>query len=254
MEKGVYLNELAKLWSGCRYCSRLQGRKNIVFGEGNPDAKIVIVGEAPGATEDETGLPFVGTSGKFLDLILGETSARPETIEVVQRLHGKRLRDGELEALKIELRNWLYQDFFFTNTIMCRPPDNTDPIASEIVACNSRLMETIYTIDPLLIIACGRISAEVLLKAKSVNIGKIRGELAEAPIRGRSIEFTYPVMPIYHSSYLLRKNDHNSKDGDSSKTYKDVLRAMHIYDEMMLQNYGVPKPKTRPDLKEDEKE
>lgn len=248
MDKVRYLSTMADAWCRCRACPRLADRKNAVFGEGNPDAGIVIVGEAPGATEEETGLPFVGKAGNFLDLILAETSARPEVIQIVEMLHGKRLNIEDMLELRRALRGWLYQDFFFTNTVMCRPPENVDPIPQETDNCKTRLFETIYTIDPLIIIACGRIAAEVLLQVKNVNISRSRGQVIDTTFQGRGTQFTYPVIPIFHSSYLMRKNDHNSDDGDTKKTFQDVLLAMHIYDELKLRHDGTPKPATRPSL------
>jgi uracil-DNA glycosylase family 4 len=139
-------------------------------------------------------------------------------------------------------------DYFFTNCVMCRPPENADPIPKEIANCNTRLVETIYVIDPILIMAVGRISAETLMRAKSINIGKVRGELHEVVFQGRLIQFSYPVIPIYHTSYLMRKNDFNNDDGDAVKTLADVIRAMHIYDELKLRHDGTPKPLDRPPL------
>jgi uracil-DNA glycosylase family 4 len=249
MNKGDYLGQMEAIWSQCRACPRLAERKKPVFGFGNPDAGVVIVGEAPGATEEKEGLPFVGPSGRLLDLILGECSARPEVIEIVEKLHEtRRFRPEEEKELREALRAWLYQDYFFTNTIMCRPPENADPIPKEIHNCSTRLLETIYTIDPVLIIAVGRIAAEALLQSKSVNISRVRGNLHEVAFQGRLIEFTYPVIPVLHTSYLLRKNDFNSEDGDAKKTFNDILRAIHIYDELMLRHYGIPKPQRRPVL------
>ncbi len=249
MNKGDYLGQMEQVWNQCRACPRLADRRRAVFGYGNPDAGIVIVGEAPGATEEKEGLPFVGRSGQLLDIILGECSARPEVVDLMEKINSaKKFREGEEKALREALRAWLYQDFFFTNTVMCRPPENADPIPKEIQNCGTRLEETIYTVDPIIIIAVGRISAEALMHSKSVNISRIHGQLHEVAIQGRSGPVTYPMIPIFHTSYLMRKNDFNSDDGDAKKTYTDVLRAMHLYDEMMFRHYGVPKPETRPSL------
>ncbi len=249
MDKESYLNQMDQAWRQCRACPRLVDRKHAVFGFGNPNADIVIVGEAPGTQEDAAGLPFVGRSGQLLDLLLGQASVRPEVKQITTELaSGKRMESGDEKALREMLRGWLYQDYFFTNCVMCHPPENADPIPKEITNCNSRLVETIYVVDPILILAVGRISAETLLRAKSVNIGKVRGELHEVSFQGRLIQFRYPVIPIYHTSYLMRKNDFNSDEGDAAKTQFDIIRAMHIYDELKLRHDGTPKPLDRPPI------
>lgn len=246
--KGQRLNAMAQAWSRCNACPRLAERKNMVFGDGNPDADVVIVGEAPGRDEDASGNPFVGRAGNFLDLFLGQASARPEVIEIVKKLVSKR-PPADDDQLRSGLRAWLYQDFFYTNTVMCRPPENTDPIPKEIHNCNSRLMETIYLVDPIIIIAVGRVSAETLLRAKSANISKVRGDVHDITVTGRESTFTYPVMPIFHPAYLLRKNDFNNEDGDAKKTYEDILRVMHLCDELKFRNDGIPRPDKRPPLR-----
>src|SRR3954462_206153 len=87
MGKGEYLRAMANAWSQCTACPRLcLERKNAVFGYGNPDAQIMIVGEAPGANEDESGMPFVGKAGMLLDQYLGQVSARPEIIQIMREL------------------------------------------------------------------------------------------------------------------------------------------------------------------------
>lgn len=249
MDKEAYLNQMDQAWRQCRACPRLVERKNAVFGYGNPDAEIVIVGEAPGTQEDASGLPFVGRSGHLLDIILGQASIRPEVRQLTMELtSGKRWSQADEKGLRDNLREWLYQDFFFTNCVMCHPPENADPIPKEIASCNTRLMETIYVVDPILVMAVGRISAETLFRAKSINIGKVRGELHEMSFQGRLITFNYPVIPIYHTSYLMRKNDFANEDGDAVKTLHDVIRAMHIYDELKFRHDGTPKPLDRPPL------
>lgn len=250
MDKGAHLKQMYNLWSGCRFCPRLQGRKQIVFGDGNPDADILIIGEAPGANEEATGLPFVGKAGNLLDILLAQASARPEVIHLFEELTGpdsSRLSGEASDRLRQELRGWLLQEFFYTNTIMCRPPENADPIPTEVNNCNPRLLETIYTVDPMIIITCGKIATETVLKKKS-GINGIRGQIHEMTFQGKGTAFTYPVMPIFHTSYLMRKNDFNNNDGDGIKTYMDILKVMHIVDELRLQHYGTPKPDKRPPL------
>lgn len=250
--KEEYLRQLATSWSNCQACPRLvEERSNVVFGMGSPDADVMIIGEAPGVTEDEQGLPFVGKTGNLLDIFLAQISARQEVIDIYSEIVNVKGATPASEAtrqhLRKDLRSWLGVDYFFTNTIMCHPPENADPIPTEIGNCSTRLKETIYTVDPLLIIACGKIAAESLLK-KKVNISSVRGELFDCIMEGRVGPITYPVMPIYHPSYLMRKNDFNSDEGDAARTVRDLLKAMHICDDLRLRHYGTPKPPLRPKL------
>lgn len=257
-QKGPHLGSLQLAWSNCQGCMLSQTRKNIVFGYGNPDAQVMVIAEAPGKTEDEQGYPLIGQSGQFLDIILAETSADPDIIalscEITEsntaaaRLRKQERRDGALtgvEEMRRQMRGLLLNYFYFTNVVMCRPPENRDPTPKEVEACRKRLLEQIYTIDPVLIIAVGRVSLEVLLN-KKISIGSARGTTFEVEIPGRILPYRVGVLPVFHPSYLLRKNDFSQRDGDSRKTFEDFLAGMKILDQFNFDHYGLPKPKTRP--------
>jgi uracil-DNA glycosylase len=120
----------------CTKCGLSKTRKNFVFGEGSPDADILFVGEAPGAVEDETGIPFVGRAGKLLD---------------------KGLKHIGLDRSRV----------FIANVLKCRPPGNRDPLPEEIALCEPYLHRQIELINPQVIVALGRISARTLLRLPS---------------------------------------------------------------------------------------
>ncbi len=246
MDKNFNLNALAQSWGQCQSCGLCMDRKTIVFGMGNPNAQVMIVGEAPGQKEDEWGVPFVGAAGQLLDSYLSEVSHRQEVIDAAQTLkNAKRASEGERPQLQIQLRTLLLDEFYFTNIVMCRPPENRDPLPKEMEACRPRLLEQIYTVDPVLILAAGRIAAEALVH-KKVSITQQRGELFDIEFDGRGIQYRYSVMAVLHPAYLLRKNDFRQSGGDAQKTYNDFLRAMMIVDEYNLRHYGLQKPRTRP--------
>lgn len=158
------LEELQGRLDGCTRCALSQGRTNIVFGVGNPQADLVLVGEAPGREEDIKGFPFVGEAGRLLDKILF--------------------------AMQLSRR-----DVYICNVIKCRPPSNRDPQPEEIAACEQFLKLQLAAIKPQLIIALGRFAAQTLLQTKA-PIGKLRGHWQE--YQG------IPLMPTYHPAYLLR--------------------------------------------------
>lgn len=240
MEK---LQKLYDLWHGCAKCPLYQTRPSpdIVFGEGNPNARVMIIGEGPGEEEERTSLPFVGPSGQLLNQMLALISDDTGIQEVSKwydtaprtKMNMKRFHDAVLE--------WRHQEFFITNIVSCRPPENRQPNNVEIKACSGRLRSLIYEIDPLVIIAVGKTSLEALIHRTS-EITKKRGQLHEVDVHGRVGKVTYPVMPILHPSYLLRKADWKNPDGDYAKTVKDIYKAMRLKDELMLHQYGIPIP------------
>ncbi len=150
----------------CTRCKLSEGRKNIVFGSGNPKADIVFVGEGPGADEDEQGLPFVGRAGKKLT----------EIIEKGMGLNREK-------------------DTYICNIVKCRPPGNRDPEAEEIAACNPFLIQQLKAIKPKVIVALGKPASSTLL-GRDVLITKERGTWHEyAGIK---------LMLTLHPSYLIR--------------------------------------------------
>jgi DNA polymerase len=158
------LNDVRMDLGDCRRCDLYKGRKNIVFGEGNPNAELVFVGEAPGADEDDQGRPFVGRAGQLLTKII--------------------------EAMKMQRR-----DVYICNILKCRPPGNRNPAAGEIAACEPFLVKQLESIRPKVICALGTFAAQTLLKT-DVAISILRGNFH----RYHDI----PLMPTYHPAYLLR--------------------------------------------------
>ncbi len=148
----------------CTKCKLYKTRKNPVFGEGNPNARLVFIGEAPGATEDMQGRPFVGRAGDLLTKIIS--------------------------AMGISR-----QDVYICNVVKCRPPGNRDPEDDEINACISYLRRQITLISPEAICILGRISGQTLL-GKNFRITRDRGKWFTY--------MGIPVMPTFHPAYLLR--------------------------------------------------
>lgn len=159
------LESIQKALQGCTKCRLHETRKNIVFGEGSPDARIIFIAEAPGANEDETGKPFVGRSGELITRI----------IENAMGLTRK--------------------EVYISNIVKCRPPGNRDPLPDEIDACIDVLNAQIDAIRPEMIIALGRVAAQNLLHTKK-PISSLRGEFQTY----HGIE----MMPTFHPSYLLK--------------------------------------------------
>ena len=148
----------------CTACDLHSTRRNVVFGSGSPQARLVLVGEAPGQEEDRQGEPFVGRSGQLLTKIL------------------------EAIAFKRE-------DVFICNILKCRPPENRDPLPQEVASCEPHLQRQLAILQPRLICCLGRIAAQTLLKTDA-SLGRLR----EAVHFYRGI----PVLVTYHPAYLLR--------------------------------------------------
>lgn len=150
--------------ANCKACELYKTRKNYVFGDGNPNADLMFIGEAPGASEDEKGLPFVGKAGKLLDDLL---------------------KDVGIER----------KDVYIANCLKCRPPNNRDPQEAELKACRPFLDKQISLVKPSVIVTLGRFALTQLL-GNDKKITHSRGLVFEK-------EF-YKVIPTYHPAYLLR--------------------------------------------------
>ena len=159
------LESLKKQALSCHLCDLSKSRQKVVFGEGNPHADLLFVGEGPGAAEDSTGKPFVGRSGQLLT----------KMIENV--LHLSR------------------QDVYIANIVKCRPPNNRAPTPTEAHTCQPYLMKQIELIKPKLIVTLGA-TAYRYLTGDETGITKIRGTLHK--------QNGYTIIPTYHPSYLLR--------------------------------------------------
>ena len=158
------LNDLYEHSKNCTKCRLAENRNNFVFGEGNPEAQIVVIGEAPGAEEDAQGRPFVGRSGKLLDKIL--------------------------EAIGFSRK-----DVFICNIIKCRPPENRNPNIDEIESCMPWLKTQLLLIKPKILLLLGRVAANTVLDNKQ-SMGTLRGRI----LRWNG----YDVIVTYHPAALLR--------------------------------------------------
>ena len=165
MSKLKLLNQLKKDFSDCKLCPELvKCRKNIVFGVGNPEtAKFMIIGEAPGAKEDQLNEPFVGKSGQVLNKLLESVNLKREEV-------------------------------YITNTILCHPPKNRNPNKKELHNCRTRLNQQIKIIDPKIIVTLGNFSTRYMLESKE-GITKLRGNIIE--------KNGIKILPTFHPAVLL---------------------------------------------------
>jgi uracil-DNA glycosylase len=163
--------ELKAVWqhaSGCVRCPQLAAnRRSVVFGSGNADADLMFVGEAPGAREDEQGVPFVGQAGRLLDTLLGEIG----------------LARG---------------DVFVANVLKCRPPQNRDPLPSEIENCQEYLFRQLELIQPRVVCTLGNFATK-LLRGDQTGITRLHGREEVRRIGPRTVR----LYPIYHPAAAL---------------------------------------------------
>jgi len=177
----------------CKRCRLCQQRNKIVFGSGNESARLVFVGEGPGADEDASGLPFVGRAGQLLTQMIEGTAAK--------------------EGIAIKR-----PDVYICNVVKCRPPENRTPEADEMEICGQFLSRQLLTINPKAICVLGATAAKALLNTK-IGVTKMRGEWQ----KWRDI----PVMVTYHPSYLLRQYNQNAK----REAWEDLKKVLHyVYD------------------------
>jgi uracil-DNA glycosylase len=161
---GETLEEISAELGECGRCQLGRTRTNLVFGVGNPHARIVFVGEAPGRDEDLQGEPFVGEAGKLLTRII--------------------------QAMGFERG-----DVYICNVLKCRPPGNRDPLPEEVESCGSFMLRQIMVIKPDVVVALGKFAAQTLLQTKDI-ISRLRGSFHDY--------HGIPLMPTFHPSALLR--------------------------------------------------
>lgn len=173
----------------CRQCGLRAGCSQTVFGVGNQQADMLVIGEAPGADEDRQGEPFVGRAGQLLNAMLLAMGFKREAV-------------------------------FIANIVKCRPPDNRDPAAEEALACQDYLLRQIALIQPKLILSVGRISAQNLLKT-DIAVGKLRGRVHAFG------ETNIPLVVTYHPAYLLRSPEQKSKAWQDLQLALSVLAPVN---------------------------
>ena len=175
-------DELRTTVAACTSCSLHTSRTQTVFGVGDPQADWMIIGEAPGAEEDRRGEPFVGRAGKLLD----------EMLRAVGRSRDR---------------------VFIANILKCRPPNNRDPKAEESAACRGYLQRQIELVEPKIILAVGRIAAQLLLETDE-PVGRLRGSRHQLG--------DTPLVVTYHPAYLLRS------PSQKRKAWDDLCLANHL--------------------------
>lgn len=169
--KKYLFEKFKKEINSCQKCLLYKERKNIVFGEGGVDRQFMIVGEAPGESEDEQGAPFVGKAGKILDEVLRASNVKRDL-------------------------------FYITNSILCRPPDNRNPLfEEEIQKCLPRLLSQIYFIRPKLIVAMGAVATQTLIPDFKTPLKDYVGKITYGKLGNKE----YPIFVTYHPSFLLRQ-------------------------------------------------
>ncbi len=179
------LDALRDVALGCPRCRLAQTRTRVVFGEGDPDAEVMVVGEAPGEQEDRTGRPFVGKAGKLLDLLLASVGMPRESVYVC-------------------------------NVLKCRPPQNRNPQPDEVEACSPYLLRQVELVRPRAIMAFGTFAAQTLLGTPTA-ISRLRGKT--------HAYHGVPLVATYHPAYLLRNQAWVRATWEDLQRLRDVLAS-----------------------------
>ena len=220
-------DQLKTRWADCEQCELSKNRRHMVFGEGNLSSKIMFIGEGPGEAETKAGRPFVGQPGLLLEALLSFVGLHKE-------------------------------DLFFDNIVACPSVKGREPSAAEKSCCQGRLYETIYLVDPWIVVPVGKVALTTLLHGRSHSIEKLHGTLFSSPNpnfrinsegnglalpgkffpkRGQDkkvYELEYDMIPIFSPSYILReegidmtKNDLSFSPIGPSKSTVDDLAKIH---------------------------
>ena len=187
------LKEIKEKCLKCAKCQLSKTRTNVVFSDGVPNSKLMLIGEAPGYYEDMKGLPFVGRAGQLLDKIFASVGLSRE------------------------------QDVYICNTIKCRPPENRNPLPDEKEACREFLDAQIEILKPKIILICGGVALNSMLP-EARGITSVRGKWFDGPYGSK-------MMPIFHPSYLLR-NDSREKGSPKWLMWQDIQEIKKEYDKL----------------------
>ena len=187
-EKQETLEQIRKNLGDCQRCKLGATRNKLVFGAGNPRARLVFVGEGPGADEDQKGEPFVGDAGRILNRIISAMGLQREEV-------------------------------YICNVVKCRPPQNRNPEKDEIAACSPFLLRQLHSIKPEVIVALGTFAAQTVLGSKE-PISRLRGKFHD--FHG------VPLMPTYHPSYLLRSGGNSDSFWTVWDDMTQVLRLLKL--------------------------
>jgi uracil-DNA glycosylase len=181
------LDEAAMDASTCVRCRLSQGRTQVVYGTGDPDADLMFIGEAPGFHEDKQGVPFVGAAGQLLNRLLADSGIERDEV-------------------------------YINNVILCRPPGNRDPLPDELEACRPWLDERIAIIDPAVIVTLGNWATRYIL-GSNVSISRVRGQ--RFPWNGRI------VIPTFHPAAVLHGGGENSRQMAALRMdFQEMKRAL----------------------------
>ena len=179
------LASLDEIIKKCKKCNLHKTRQNTVFGEGDPDSNIMIIGEAPGREEDEAGRPFIGRAGKLLNEFLKSIDLNRDSV-------------------------------FIANTIKCRPPENRDPEIAEINACSDYLDQQINFIKPKVLVLLGKVAANRLL-GEDMPMSELR-------LKKFFIDkYDIPIIVFYHPAYILRSPSQKKKVWDDLQYLKGII-------------------------------
>ena len=191
--------------AGCRACGLCTGRTQAVFGVGNRSADWMVVGEAPGETEDRVGEPFVGPAGQLLDHMLAAIGLSRQAENTIESIAGR--ADTESATDQKGMKSGVY----IANVIKCRPPGNRNPEPGEVAQCEPYLRRQVALVQPKIILAMGRFAVQSLLNTAE-PIGRLRGRVHH--YQG------VPVIVTYHPAYLLRALP------DKAKAWQDLCLAL----------------------------
>lgn len=173
MSKLRLLQDIQEELEGCTRCSLHEGRTNIVFGEGSPDAEVAFVGEAPGQNEDQQGRPFIGLAGQLLNRMITAIGLSRQSV-------------------------------FITNVVKCRPPNNRVPERDEVDACSRYMLRELQIIRPRAVILLGLSAAKAVFNNPRMKLGDVRGNWQQLPTQPA---LNIPTLITYHPAAVLRNDN-----------------------------------------------
>lgn len=236
------LETIRNQYSNCQQCEKLVScRKNIVQGVGNPNARILLIKDTISVTEDVTGTMFTGEYSNWVLSMYLHIAKYPEVVELRKRAEG-----GKGVDFKV-VRKYMLQDTYITSAVMCagklvegaKKGEIRAPATKELANCRTRLYDTIYAVDPWIIVAFGKYAASTLApKIKGLNLNGNPESMVHITIPGNTLPVVYPMIPSYDLEYAMSRGDYDAQTSVVNSTYNALASAFELKQKMEMNEYA----------------
>lgn len=236
------LQTIREQYDNCQQCDKLVScRRNVVHGVGNPKAKILLLKDTPSLTEDTVGTLFTGEYSNWVLSMYLHISKHPDLAELRQKAERGKSIDYKV------VKQYFLQDVYITSAVMCcgkltegaKRGEVRAPATKELSNCRQRLYDTIYSVDPWVIVAFGKYAASTLSpKSKGLNLNGNPESMVHITIPGNTIPVIYPMIPSYDLEYAMSRGDYDAQTSIVNSTFNALASAFELKQKMEMNEYA----------------